>query len=65
MLAWVGKLLADYLWAKLLALVCLLVGWYLRHRKTEKEAKESVEALKKAVTEKEIDDATRNSLDGM
>lgn len=65
MLSGVLKIVLDWLAAKVLAFVTGLYAISTRRKKVEKEAEESVKPIKDAETEKEIDDATDDTLGGL
>ena len=64
MLATIGRFLLDWFLSKIVAWVGAFIAKMKRRDEIKEESKESVEPLKKAKTEEEIDAAIPKSLDG-
>lgn len=64
-MSWLFKSALDWLFAKLATWLADLAARFARRKLVAEEAAASVEALKKAQTAKEIDDATDKALDGL
>lgn len=64
-MSWLVSLVLNWLWGKILAFAQGLAALFKQRADTQKSAEQSIDALKKAETAKEIDDASDDALNGL